>query len=81
MPRKPVVLFQWKQSAPYLVDRLEATRRAGVTPLEIVNVSDAATSYEWPFDPTASQTVAPIRPAAPATATRIGAAISRRGPG
>jgi glycosyltransferase involved in cell wall biosynthesis len=57
MPRKPVVLFQWKQSAPYLVDRLEATRRAGVTPLEIVNVSDAATSYEWPFDPTASQTV------------------------
>src|SRR5689334_13058908 len=55
--RRPVVLFQWRQSAPYLVDRVDAVHGAGITDLDIVHVCDTPSSDEFPFRPSASDTV------------------------
>jgi len=51
------VLFQWRQSAPYLVDRVDAVHEAEITDLDIVHVCDTPSSDEFPFRPSASDTV------------------------
>jgi glycosyltransferase involved in cell wall biosynthesis len=55
--RRSVVLFQWRQSAPYHVDRVDAVNEAGITDLDIVHVCDTPSSDEFPFRPSASRAV------------------------
>jgi L-malate glycosyltransferase len=57
MARRPVILFQWKQTTPYLLDRVEAVRNAGITDLDVLWVADSPSSDEWPFRASSSSRV------------------------
>ncbi len=55
--RKPTLLFQWTQFAPYQIDRLEAVYEGQVTDLEIVGVAVASRSYTYLWRPLKSSRV------------------------